>query len=173
MREVHKVNEDGVIPLRATKRRKMMDDYCNGNTAEEELQNEATVSFNQYDFKAKLYEWILVNNVPFSQVESDQFKALLTYLQERTKPHIPSHQTVSRTIASIYDRVLGEVTETLQSAITKINISFDLWTSKNKLALLGICAHFINKNGQPVTILLALPRQKGRHKGIYMAETIS
>jgi len=37
IREVHKVNEDGVIPVRATKRRKMMDDYCNGNTAEEEL----------------------------------------------------------------------------------------------------------------------------------------
>jgi len=91
MREVQQVNEDGMIPVRVTKRRKMMDDYCNGNTAEEELQNEATVSFNQYDFEAKLYEWILVNNVLFSQVESDQFQALLTYLQERTKPHIPSH----------------------------------------------------------------------------------
>jgi len=53
IREVHEVNEDGVIPVRATKRRKM-DGYCNGNTVEEELQNEAIVSFNQHYFKAKL-----------------------------------------------------------------------------------------------------------------------
>ena len=45
--------------------------------------------------------------------------------------------------------------------------------SKNKLALLGLCAHFINNSGQSVTTLLALPRQKGRYIGFAIAETVS
>jgi len=73
----------------------------------------------------------------------------------------------------LYDKTLGIVHKTLQSAITKINVSFDLWTSKNKLALLGLCAHFINNSGDCITSLLALPRQKGRHTGFVIAETVS
>jgi len=73
----------------------------------------------------------------------------------------------------LYDKVLGCVTEVLQSAITKIHFSFDLWTSKNQLALLGLVAHFINKKGVPTTTLLALPRQRGKHTGERLAETIS
>ena len=85
---------------------------------------------------------------------------------------MPSYQTVSRTIESIYDKVLGTVTEALRSSITAINISSDLWTSHNKLALLGLAAHFINEAGKPMTILLSMPRQKGKHSGLVLAETV-
>ncbi|KAF4546993.1 Hypothetical protein D9617_74g064550 [Elsinoe fawcettii] len=64
------------------------------------------------------------------------------------------------------------MTEILASAITRINISFDLWTSRNKLALLGLVAHFVDAGSTPVTTLLALPRQAGRHTGANLAETI-
>jgi hypothetical protein len=73
----------------------------------------------------------------------------------------------------LYDKALGTVTEILQGAITKVNFSFDLWTSKNRLALLGVCAHFINNAGNTITTLLALPRQKGRHSGTNIADAVS
>jgi hypothetical protein len=57
--------------------------------------------------------------------------------------------------------------------MTKINLSFHLWTSGNKLALLGITASFINMDGKPVTTLLAMPRVHGAHSGLNHSESIA
>jgi len=57
--------------------------------------------------------------------------------------------------------------------LKRSNLPFDPWTSKSKLVLLDIRAHFVNENGQPVTMLLTLLCQNGCHKGIDMAEIIS
>ena len=137
------------------------------------MDNTLAAAFEQHHFRALLYDWVIANNVPFEQLESPSFHRLIGYLNPRAEPIIPSSTTASRTVAILYDKTLGIVTETLQSAITKINVSFDLWTSKNKLALLGLCAHFINNSGNCITSLLALPRQKGRHTGFAIAETVS
>lgn len=63
------------------------------------------------------------------------------------------------------------VTEHLNIAASKINISFDIWTSRNKLCLLSVVAHFIDRQFNPRTILLALPRHKGSYYGKTIAET--
>lgn len=120
-----------------------------------------------------LYTWIITDNVSFRKLESDRFHALLQYLNPRCKRFLPSHQTIRRTIGDIFDKQLGTVTEALNAAVTKISFSFDLWTSKNNLALLGLVAHFIDSKGLPKSILLALPRQRGRHSGSNIAETIA
>ncbi|KAI7460907.1 hypothetical protein KC357_g8848 [Hortaea werneckii] len=44
---------------------------------------------------------------------------------------------------------------------------------KHNIALLGLVAHFISAEGKPTTILLALPRQTGRHTGIHISSTVS
>jgi len=80
---------------------------------------------------------------------------------------------VSWTLGSLFDKVLGTVTETLYSAITNISFSFDLWTSKNNVAMLGLCAHFLNIDGESITSLLSMPRQFGSHTGLNIAETVS
>jgi hypothetical protein len=72
---------------------------------------------------------------------------------------MPSHTSISRWISKAYDQQLGAVTETLASAITKVSLSFDLWTSGTSVALLGVVAHFIDAKGKPTSILLSLPRQ--------------
>jgi hypothetical protein len=129
--------------------------------------------FASKTFQALLYSWIATDNVSFRKVESPRFHALLQYLNPRCERLLPSHQTVSRTIGEIYDKQLGAITEALGAAATKINFSFDLWTSKNRLALLGLVAHFIDSAGCSKSILLALPRQKGRHTGSNIANTVA
>lgn len=84
-----------------------------------------------------------------------------------------SHTSISRWIAQAYKQQLGVVTETLASAITKVSLSFDLWTSGTSVALLGIMAHFIDAEGKPTSILLSLPRQQGRHTGTNIADNIA
>ena len=36
----------------------------------------------------------------------------------------------------------------LQSALSKIHLSFDVWTSPNKILFLGICTHFVDRDSQ-------------------------
>jgi hypothetical protein len=173
LRAVHNIDQNGGTPH--NKRKKVLDDYYDqgGHDKAAAVDNTLAGSFDSSDFKACLYNWIIANNVPFKHLESPPLRDLLSYLEPRAYKHIPSADTVSRTVAVLYDKAIGTVTESLRSAITKINFSFDLWTSKNKLALLGLCAHFINSDGEPITTLLALPRQKGRHDGFNIAETVS
>lgn len=135
--------------------------------------NEFAAKFDTYDFKALLYDWIVHDNVSFKELESDRLRRVLIYLDKRCSAHIPTRTTVSRTIGRIHDKCAGVVTEQLATAASKINVSFDLWTSGNKLALLGLCVHYINDKGTPVTSLLALPQQKGRHTGLRIADTVS
>ena len=173
LKEVHTVDKEGEVISK--KRKGCIDDYCeqDGHDSEAARENTLAATFDQYRFKALLYTWIINNNVPFEQLDSLSLRQLLTSLHPRAGRNIPSAPTVSRTLATLYDKAIGIVTESLQGALTKINISFDLWTSKNKLALLGLCAHYIDIDGNPITTLLALPRQKGRHSGLNIAETVS
>ena len=142
----------------ASKKRKTLVDYCsNGYNAVTGVENEAAIAFDSNEFQALLYRWILADNVSFRKIESENFHDLLKYLNPRCKSILPSHQTTSRTIGAIYDKQLGSLTETLVSLITNTSLSFDLWISKNKLASLGIVAHFINSKGEPTTCLLGWP----------------
>ena len=173
LKEVHMVTKGGDVV--AQKRKGTMDDYYqqDGHDSEAARENTTAATFDQYHFRALLYTWIINNNIPFDQLDSPSLRQLLTSLHPRAGRNIPSAATVSRMLATLYDKAIGIVTESLQSAITKINLSFDLWTSKNKLALLGLCAHYIDCDGKSITTLLALPRQKGRHSGFNIAETVS
>jgi len=154
------------------KKRKAMGEYVCTQKDEKSLANHIAAKFDTHDFKALLYDWIVHDSVSFKQLESDRLRKLLIYLNKRCKAHIPSRVTVGRTIGRIYNRCAGVVTEQLVTAVSKINVSFDLWTSGNKLALLGLCIHYFNEQGTPVTSLLALPQQKGRHTGLRIADTV-
>jgi hypothetical protein len=71
---------------------------------------------------------------------------------------------LKRYIASTYDHALAAVETELQQARTRINLSFDLWTSPGRrLSLLGVVAHYIDRSNSPQSILLAMPRMKGSH----------
>ena len=174
MKTKHKLDKDGNEIIRPFKRLRTLDNWTGAsNSKAEAIANSTAAAFDQHHFKALLYDWIIHDNISFNQLESKRLRRLFVYLQPCCKRVISSKPTVSRTVATLYDKCLGAVTKTLKGALTKISLSFDLWTSNNKLAVLGLCAHFININGQPVTSLLALPRQKGRHTGLAIADSVS
>lgn len=60
----------------------------------------------------------------------------------------------------------------MREARSSISISFDLWTSPNCLAVLGVVAHFIDKNGQRRAAVLGLRELMGEHSGENMAEVL-
>jgi hypothetical protein len=64
------------------------------------------------------------------------------------------------------------VKEELDEAVTQIHISFDLWTSPNRLAFISIFGHFIDRSNLYQIRLLAFRRQIGSHAGENIAYTV-
>lgn len=55
---------------------------------------------------------------------------------------------------------------------SNIHLLFDMWTSENSLALLGIYVHFVDKQYKIKTVMIALRCIKGSHSGENIAHTL-
>jgi hypothetical protein len=53
----------------------------------------------------------------------------------------------------------------VQSALSKVHFTIDLWTSSNYLAIIGMIAHYITEAGQLDHSVLALQELDGEHSG--------
>jgi hypothetical protein len=70
--------------------------------------------------------------------------------------------------------MLPEVVKTLSTAVSKIHISFDGWTTKGgKHGYLGVVAHFANASGVICDLPIALPQLAGAHTGEAMAIVVA
>ncbi|KAM3537406.1 hypothetical protein ARSEF1564_009669 [Beauveria bassiana] len=67
----------------------------------------------------------------------------------------------------------GVVTESLGRSLSRINISFDAWSSRKFTSLLGLTVHFLDDEGKFRTFLLGLPRIEGRHSRENLADRVS
>ena len=170
----HWLQPDGTIRRPPTKKRRTLDDWqSSGSTSASSVQNEYNAAFDLSEFRAALLQWITADNIHFRKLNSLAFRQLLVYLQPKCEPFIPCYTTVARWLDKAYNQQIGVVTEHIATAASKVHLSFDMWTSRNKLCLLGIVAHFLDRQFNPRTILLALPRHKGTHHGSTIAETFS
>jgi hypothetical protein len=62
------------------------------------------------------------------------------------------------------------VREDIRNSLSKIHISFDLWTSPGgALALYAVVAHYLNQSLQAKSLLLGLKEVKGSHLGENLA----
>src|SRR4029077_3283624 len=88
---------------------------------------------------------------------------------------LPTHRTIRDWIMKYFERYKEVVIEQLRNVLGKVHISFDLWTSRNLLALCGIAVHFIDKQGKlrTRTFPLSLPEVVGSHTGANIAEGIA
>jgi hypothetical protein len=111
-----------------------------------------------------------LEQIPVHKVDSQALRDLLVYCNPRCEAVLPTRNTLKRYIASAYEHALTAVELELQTATTKINLSFDLWTSPSRrLSLLGVVAHYLNNRYKPRAVLLALPEIYGSHNAVNLA----
>ena len=72
---------------------------------------------------------------------------------------------------TLYKSSKLQIIDILADLSTRIYFTFDLWTSSNHRALLGIIAHWISQSGVLQSTVLGLRRFKGRHTGENQAES--
>jgi hypothetical protein len=172
LKEKHNIGKDGPIeaPPSARSTQASIDGFCEASAE----RNRSAIAFDRNVFMGLLLLLILNRTLPLSIVDAPEFRQLLVYLQPRLRNSIPSTRSLGRYIDVTYDSAQKHVELELQSAFSRVNLSFDLWTSPGRrLSLLGIVAHYLNDRYEPCAVLLALPRMIGAHTAANVAAQIS
>jgi hAT family C-terminal dimerisation region len=129
--------------------------------------------FNWELLKLRLIEWIVVMHITFSQVESEWFRRFLTVLSPNLAEWIPrAGNTVRAWIITEFQRHQEAVKRELHTSKSRIHLSFDLWTSPNNMAFVGIVGHFMSSKFKVQNTLLGFRRLRGTHTGNNIAEAV-
>lgn len=108
--------------------------------------------------------FVIDSDVPFTIFEHKFLKELFYQFDHELALQIPwSSSSITRELQKIFESKADIIKAELGSALTKIHISFDLWTSLNRLAIMAVFAHFIDKFGNQQSRLLALPTPSARY----------
>ena len=118
---------------------------------------------NQEVITEALISMIVVRNLPFRIVEWPEFHTFCQTLNKECKI-TTTHSHIATKIEESWFYHKDIVRRELQSAITRIHISLDIWTSPNQHLLLAVCGHFTTHLLKKQKALLALKRVLG-HSG--------
>ncbi|KAK2669173.1 hypothetical protein RAB80_014699 [Fusarium oxysporum f. sp. vasinfectum] len=177
MEEVHRVNKDGSMPSQRKRQRTLFDmaDLDPHRPRDQALMNAFIASFEPARFQHLLIRWVACDNIPFHKLESPYFRDLMAYANSAivSSESLPTHSTIREWIIRTFSRHKGVVTELLGRSLSRINISFDAWSSRRSTSLLGLTVHFLDDAGKFRTFLLGLPRIEGRHGGENVADRVS
>ena len=111
-----------------------------------------------------LVSLIVVGNLSFRIVEWFEFYTFCQLLNPKVNTVIPTtYSTIRRKTNQAFQTHKDSIQKKLQSALSSIYLSVDIWTSSNKYLLLRITANFVDCDTEMHTkTLLALPTVKGQ-----------
>ena len=173
--KVHKITEQGPLATSGS---------TGGNNIPNVLQQAFANTLPKIPFKFTLFQelllrWMVSYNISFRQVEDNSFRMLLSYLTAVVSsynaiPHsLPkSGDTICSWVCGLFMNTKDKLKTDLLSAPFSIHFTFDLWTSPNHIAFMGIVGHWVNKDGKSKRALLALPTLTGIHSGENQAEAV-
>jgi hypothetical protein len=135
--------------------------------------------------KQALVNLIIARSLPLSIVEWPEFQIFCCTLnsqfnissftsqaQASILPIPSSHSTVKVWIEQSFKLQQDIVRKTLQSALTRIHISLDIWTTPNSYLTLGVCAHFVNIDGVRQTLVLGIRSVSGHAGDVQFQEAL-
>ena len=130
-------------------------------------------SIDFHRIRELLLKWIVTMHISFSMVENSNFRALLGACSSLVLSAIPlDGDTIRAWIMEDFITTREKVSKELLASKSLIHISFDLWTSPNQLAMIGVIGHWMNPYGNIRTTLLGLRRLRGPHSGENMAQQV-
>jgi hypothetical protein len=138
-----------------------------------EFNQSRSSEFDFTSFKALLVRYFTIEQIPFAKIEAESFREMLTFIDARLRHTLPSRRSLRRYIRAAYDQAQSIITHDLTTATTRINLSFDIWTTPGRrMSLLRVITHYLNSQCEPRTVLLLLPRMYGSHTAESIARTL-
>jgi hypothetical protein len=117
--------------------------------------------------KCCLAQLIVMRNLPHNAVKWPELQALLLSVNYCCEDAlIDSQSTVSKVISKSFWLEMAALKQKLKTALSKIHLSVDCWSSPNRKNFQGICAHFVDESRVLRKALLALPHLPDGHGGI-------
>jgi len=140
-------------------------------TLHESLAKTLITKTTSQHFKDTLLGWLVDSNIPFDCVEHPLFRQLLSLLnKDLVQELLPRHgTTIKAWLKAEYESERETIKTELRLSPYQKHLTFDLWTSPNYYALLGITVHFTDNHQQLQYRLLGLRRISGTHSGENMA----
>lgn len=181
LRKFHSQAIAGAGRALSSSKRRRQDESLEEEEAEEEEEDAdiAAGPLMQYissvkaeKFQALTMRWLVIEHMPFSVVDSDSFRDMIKELNPSLANYLGQRMSVKRWIEDEYQYAKQQVKASLWTSLSKIHISFDLWSSPNGYALLAVVAHFLNTEYKVVAILLSLRQLNGAHSGENIAEIL-
>ena len=143
-------------------------------TEQTQRQRQAQNSvFNRQRYKALYTTFVLAERLSLRQGSSSHLHRLITERDPVIEDALPQSATTVRSwIESYYPLAKTQVMQSLAAARSRITVSFDGWTSRSNMDLLGVIAHYISADYEQKTVLLRLAPTHGSHTGANMASTL-
>jgi hypothetical protein len=122
-------------------------------------------------FRLRLIQWIVCMNIPLAVVEDSSFIALVACLNlALSKFLVKSHNTIRKWVIEEFEKRKDHVREKIKASKGMVHVSFDLWTSPNKKAIVGMVAHYLDEDYDSQSVLIGLKQVLGSHEGANVAE---
>lgn len=132
-------------------------------------------NFDVQRFRLAAVTWLVENNHPLREFETESFKRMLCFANPAAEEALwASYYSVARFVIRLYDHLKLIVKAELATAVSKVHISFDGWTTKGgKRGFFGVVAHYANTEGKIVDLPIALPQLAGVHSGEAIGDCVS
>jgi hypothetical protein len=142
-----------------------------------EVSQEVVNELGNFDVQAfwlAAVTWLVENNHPLREFETESFRRMLRFANPAAEEALwASHNSFVRFVIRLYDHLKTIVEAELSTAVSKVHISFDSWTSKGgKRGLFCVVAHYANTEGKIVDLPIALPQLTGVHSGEAIGECV-
>ena len=120
-----------------------------------------------------LVSLIVVRNLPFRLVEWPEFHTFCRVLNPESYDILNiAHSMIGIKIKDAYFAHKDTIRKRLQSALSCIHISLDIWTSPNRILLLGVVADFVDRITEQHTKALLGLRPVSGHSGDIQFEVL-
>lgn len=97
-------------------------------------------------FRSSILQWYIERHLPFASIEDHSFRRAMTALNSSVKDYLWGRDARRNWAKDEFVAAKGRMKQMLNDALSKIHISFDIWTSPySTYAFLGVVAHFITK----------------------------
>jgi hypothetical protein len=172
----HNLTKDGLKPLKALTGGQMSvrQAFKLGVQVPQEAAN-AMGNFNVQGFRLAAVLWLVNNNHPLREFTTPAFSAMIDFANPEAETALwASHTSVSTFVMRLFSFMQPHVIKVLSTAISKVHISFDEWTTKGgKCGFFGVVAHFSDATSMIRDLPIDLPQLGGAHTGERIAEIIN
>jgi hypothetical protein len=120
-----------------------------------------------------IFRWVVYDNIPFQKLESPYFHKVVgvSHPLNGSKAS-PIRTTMSRWVVKEFELHKQEIRDSMKTAVSRVHLAFDLWTSSRRKAINGITANWVDRKGHCQTALLALVEMDNGHDGDSIAASI-